>query len=91
MDIEGLSEKTAEQLYNDLHMDSVDKLYTITAGQLKALEGFKDKKADNLISSINKSRKTTLWRFVFAPGIPTIGKKRRQRSFADRFRSIERR
>ena len=88
MDIEGLSEKTAEQLYNDLHIDSVDKLYTITAGQLKALEGFKDKKADNLISSINKSRKTTLSRFVFALGIPTIGKKA-AKQLADRFRSIE--
>lgn len=75
MDIEGLSEKTAEQLYNDLGIDSLDKLYDLTLDGLLTLEGFKEKKAQNLLDSLEKSKTTTLDRFLFALGIPTIGKK----------------
>ncbi len=75
MDIDGFSEKTAEQLYNDLHVDTPDKLYTLTYEDLMRLDGFKEKKAKNLIDSIQKSKRTTLSRFIFALGIPTIGKK----------------
>lgn len=75
MDIEGLSEKTAEQLYNDLGIDSLDKLYDLTLDSLLTLEGFKERKAQNLLDSLEKSKGTTLERFLFALGIPTIGKK----------------
>ncbi|MDD4316354.1 MAG: NAD-dependent DNA ligase LigA [Clostridia bacterium] len=75
MDIEGLSEKTAEQLYNDLRIDSLDKLYGLTLEELLTLDGFKEKKAQNLLDSLERSKKTTLDRFIFALGIPTIGKK----------------
>ncbi len=75
MDIEGLSEKTAEQLYNDLEINSLDKLYDLTLDSLLTLEGFKEKKAQNLLDSLEKSKNTSLDRFLFALGIPTIGKK----------------
>ncbi|MDD3947220.1 MAG: NAD-dependent DNA ligase LigA [Clostridia bacterium] len=88
MDIEGLSEKTAEQLYNDLQIDSVDKLYSLTREQLLGLEGFKDKKAENLIAGIAASKKVTLSRFLYALGIPTIGKKG-AKQLADSFRTID--
>lgn len=84
MDIDGLSEKTIEQLYNELHIDSANKLYTLTTDQLKTLDGFKDKKADNLIASIAASKTTTLARFIFALGIPSIGKKG-AKQLADKF------
>jgi DNA ligase (NAD+) len=87
MDIEGLSEKTAEQLYNVLKIDSPDKLYEINYDLLK-IEGFKDKKARNLIDSINKSKSTTLPRFLYAIGIPNIGKKA-ARQLADKFKTLE--
>lgn len=75
LDIEGLSTKTVEQLYNDLNVTSVDRLYELTKEQLLTLDGFKDKKADNLINSINRSKKTTLARFLLGLGIPNVGKK----------------
>lgn len=75
MDIEGLSEKTAEQLYNDLGVNSLDKIYDLTIEGLLTLEGFKERKAQNLLDGIEKSKNTTLDRFLFALGIPTIGKK----------------
>ena len=53
---------------------SASELYTLTKEQLLNLEGFKDKKAENLLSSINKSRTVTLDRFIFALGIDGVGK-----------------
>lgn len=87
MDIEGLSEKTAEQLYNELQITTVDKIYSLTKQDLLTLEGFKDKKADNLLSSIQHSKSTTLDRFIYSLGIPNIGKKA-AKELADKFQSL---
>ncbi|MFA5449430.1 MAG: NAD-dependent DNA ligase LigA [Clostridia bacterium] len=75
MDIDGLSERTAEQLYNDLGVKTFDRLYTLTEEELLTLEGFKEKKAGNLIAAIAKSKTAALSRFIFALGITNIGKK----------------
>ncbi|NCA67577.1 MAG: NAD-dependent DNA ligase LigA, partial [Clostridia bacterium] len=75
LDIEGLSTKTIEQLYNEIEINSVDKLYDLKKEQLLILEGFKDKKADNLINAIIRSKNTTLSRFLMGLGIPNVGKK----------------
>ena len=88
MNIEGFSEKTAEQLYNDLKVTSPDRLYTLTYEELSILEGFKEKKINNLLESIEKSKKTTLARFLFALGIPQIGKKA-AKQLADHFNTLE--
>ncbi|MBO5773611.1 MAG: NAD-dependent DNA ligase LigA [Clostridia bacterium] len=88
MNIEGFSEKTAEQLYNELKITSPDALYTLTYEDLARLEGFKDKKITNLLESIEKSKKTTLARFLFALGIPQIGKKA-AKQLADHFVTLE--
>ncbi len=87
MDIEGLSEKTVEQLYNVLSVDSPEKIYKLTYDNLLLIEGFKDKKANNLLEAIEKSKNTTLSRFLYALGIPTIGKKA-ARQLADKFNSL---
>jgi len=88
MDIDGLSEKTAEQLYNDLHIKSPYQLYYLTMNDLLGLDGFKDKKAGNLLENIEKSKEVTLDRFIFAVGIPGIGKKT-AKQLADHFGSID--
>ena len=88
MNIEGFSEKTAEQLYNDLKVTSPDRLYTLTYDELAILDGFKEKKINNLLDSIEKSKKTTLARFLFALGIPQIGKKA-AKQLADHFNTLE--
>jgi len=56
--------------------------------QLLTLEGFKDKRADNLLTNIEKSKNTTLDRFIFALGINTIGKKAAYQ-LAKRFKTLD--
>ncbi len=75
MDIEGFSDKTAEAIYSQLGVKSPDQLYDLTMDDLLLLEGFKQTKAKNLLDALEKSKHTTLARFLFALGIPNIGKK----------------
>ena len=75
MDIEGVSEKTAEQLYNDLGLRNPSDLYSLKREDLLRLEGFKDKKADNVLSAIENSKTVELSKFIYALAIPGIGKK----------------
>ena len=60
MDIVGLSEKTLELLYNECNIKTVADIYKITYDELKTLEGFQDKKINNTLVSIQKSKNTTL-------------------------------
>ena len=75
MDIEGFSEKTAEQFYNEIGLRTVVDLMTLKPEDMFGLEGFGDKKIGNLINSIAKSKNTTPDRFLYALGAPGIGKK----------------
>ena len=75
MDIVGLSEKTLELLYNECNIKTVADIYKITYDELKTLEGFQDKKINNTLVSIQKSKNTTLDRLVYALGIGGIGRK----------------
>ena len=75
MNIEGLSEKTIEQLYEKLDLRKLSNIYNLTYDQLMALDKFKEKKAKNLIESIEKSKNVNLANFVFALGIKNVGAK----------------
>ena len=75
MDIDGLSEKTIEQFYEEFGLKSADELFTLKKDDLLSLEGFKDKKAENIIAGIQKAKNTTLARFLTALGVPNVGKK----------------
>ncbi len=75
MDIEGFSEKTAEQFYNEIGMRTPVDLMNLTAENMFGLDGFGDKKISNLLSSIQKSKSVTADRFLYALGIDGIGKK----------------
>lgn len=88
MDIDGFSEKTAELLYNETHVESAVDIMNLTAIDLFGLEGFGDKKISNLLSSIEKAKHTTLDRFIFALGIDGIGKKT-AKDLVKRFRTLE--
>ena len=75
MDIEGFSEKTAEQFYNEVGLRTIVDLMNLTSEDLFGLEGFGIKKIGNLLQSIEKSKNTTADRFLYALGAPGIGKK----------------
>lgn len=75
MNIEGYRDKTSELFFNQLGVRSPSDLYKLTLEQLTNLEGFKDKKAQNLIDAIEKSKNVKLSNFIFALGIDNVGKK----------------
>ena len=88
MDIDTFSDKTAELLYDRLGLRDCADLYSLTANDLLVLDGFKQKRAENLIAAIDKSRHCALDAFLFALGIPNVGRKT-ARDLADRFRSLD--
>lgn len=75
MNIDGFSEKTAGVLYDEIGVENFSELYTLDREKLVALDGFQDKKADNLLSAIEKSKNVALPNFIFALGIDGVGKK----------------
>jgi len=75
MDIEAFSEKTAELFYDHLGVRSAADLYALDKTRMVALKGFGARKADKLLSELEKSKSCELDAFLFAIGIPNIGKK----------------
>jgi DNA ligase (NAD+) len=73
MDIEGLGEKNVELLYKQGLIRHFVDLYKLKYDQLVDLPRFAEKSAQNLIDAIEKSKKTTLSRFLFALGILHVG------------------
>lgn len=87
MDIRGVSEKSIEGLHEKLRVRFPTDLYSLTRDDLARLDGFKDKKIDNFLASVEKSKSVPLDRFINALGIENIGKKS-ARDLAERFGSI---
>ena len=75
MDIEGLSDKTLELLYGLNKVKAFHDIYALKQEDFDEVEGFRDKRTGNLLAAIEKSKTTTLARFLYAIGIPYIGKK----------------
>lgn len=88
MDIEGLSEKTADQLYDQMGVRDPADLYHLTHEQVLMLDGFKERKAQKLIAALDKSKDCTLDAFLFAIGIPNIGRKT-ARDLANAFGTLQ--
>ena len=88
MDIEGFSEKTAGQVYDQMNVRDPADLYTLTMEQALSLEGLKEKKAGNLLAALEKSKSCPLDAFLFALGIPNVGRKT-ARDLAQAFGTLE--
>lgn len=89
MDIEGLSEKTIAQLYDQMNVRDCADLYQITLEEALTLEGFKQRKAEKLLSALDKSKHCTLDAFLHAVGIPNVGRKT-ARDLAAAFGTLQR-
>ena len=76
LDIDGLSEATLEKFISLGWLDSIKSIYHLSdyKGKMYSLEGFGKKSVDKLLESIEKSRETTLDRFVYSLSIHMIGK-----------------
>ena len=88
MDIETFSEKTAAQLVEKLGLSSIPDLYDLAPQDFLALEGFKEKKVQNLMNALAASKHRTLGAFLFAVGIPNVGAKT-ARDLARRFGTLD--
>lgn len=88
MDIEGFSQSTAEQLFNNKLLRHPGDFYTLQVEQLVGLEGFGRKKAQNLIRGIEKSKSMPLGNLIHALGIPNVGKAS-SKILAEVFRSLD--
>lgn len=73
MDIDGLGDKLVEQLVDRQLVASPADLYRLDLATLTDLDRMADKSARNLVKSLNKSKQTTLPRFLFALGIREVG------------------
>ncbi len=89
MDIEGLGDKLVEQLDEKGLIRDVADLYYLRQEQLETLERMGKKSAQNLLAALEKSKKTTLARFIFALGIRQVGEAT-ARELASYFGSLER-
>ena len=73
MDIEGLGDKLVEQLVDEGIVRNVASLYQLEKKQLLGLERMGEKSAENLLAALEKSKNTSLPRFIFALGIREVG------------------
>lgn len=87
-DIEGLGDKLAVQLISEGLVHDPSDLFFLTKDQLLALERMADKKAQNLLDNIDRSRQTELPRIIFALGISGVGESA-ARLLAEHFRQFE--
>jgi len=88
MNIEGFSEKTAEQLFEELNLKDIPQLYELKFEDLIGLDRFGEKKAQKLLTAIEESKNCSLSAFIFALGIPNVGKKTAS-DLADTFHSLD--
>ena len=73
MDIDGLGEKSVEQLVDQGLIRSPADLYRLTFEQVVGLEGFAEVSSNKLLAGIEASKRPTLARFIYALGIPDVG------------------
>ena len=88
MDIEGLGDKLVDQLVDQQIIKTPADLYRLGFMSLVQLERMGEKSAQNLLASIEKSKKTTLARFIFALGIRHVGETT-GKDLAQHFQSID--
>lgn len=73
LDIEGLGEKLVEQLVDKGRVHTLADIFTLQADELAGLERMGPKSAANLVAAIEKARRPSLGRFLFALGIRHVG------------------
>lgn len=75
MNVEGLSEKTIEKFIEKGFLNSISDIYTLKdRKEIKRMEGFGAKSFNKLVESIERSKKCKLENFIYALGIPNVGK-----------------
>ncbi len=88
MNVEGLGDKLVDQLVELGLVKTLADLYSLTRDQLASLDRMGEKSADNILQSLQDTKKTTLAKFIYALGIREVGEAT-ARNFANYFGSLE--
>ena len=88
MNVDGLGDKLVEQLVDEDQIHTIADLYHLDVDGLIKLERMAEKSAKNLVASLEKSKKTTLARFLFSLGIHSVGETTAQ-TLANHFTTLE--
>lgn len=88
MNVEGLGDKLVEQLVDLKMIETVADIYSLTREQLANLERMGEKSADNILAALQKSKQTSLAKFIYALGIREVGEAT-ARNFAKHFGTLD--
>jgi DNA ligase (NAD+) len=88
MDIVGLGINTVYQLVQEGLVHDIADLYHLEVSQLLAMEGFAEKKAENLVNAIQASKQQPLWRLIVGLGIHGVGEVAAQ-ALAQRYHNLD--
>jgi len=88
MDIEGLGEKIVDQLVDKGLVHTPADLYKLNTEDLENLARMGEKSAANLLAALERSKRTTLERFIYALGIRNVGETT-ARDFARHFGDLQ--
>jgi DNA ligase (NAD+) len=89
MDIEGFGEKLVQRFFEEGLVRALPQIYDLTVEVLEPLEGFQRRSAENLVGSIEDSKRQPFHRVLYALGIPGIGGVN-ARALASHFGSMDR-
>ena len=73
MDVDGMGDKIIDQLVEKEYVHTPADLFRLTAGKLTGLDRMGPRSAQNIVDALEKSKETTLPRFLFALGIREVG------------------
>ncbi|OCQ51309.1 DNA ligase [Photorhabdus australis subsp. thailandensis] len=73
MDVDGMGEKIIDQLVDKEYVETPADLFRLTAGKLTGLDRMGPKSAQNVVEALEKAKKTTFARFLYALGIREVG------------------
>jgi DNA ligase (NAD+) len=88
MNIDGLGEKIVDQLFEQGMLKNIADIYKLDFSVIENMDRFGKKSVENLKESIEKSKKTTLGKFIYALGIRNVGEAT-SKELAAHFRSLE--
>ena len=88
MNIDGLGEKIVDQLFEQGMLKNIADIYKLDFAVIENMDRFGKKSVENLKESIEKSKKTTLGKFIYALGIRNVGEAT-SKELAAHFRSLE--
>ncbi len=90
MDIDGMGDKVVEEFFNENFIFDIPSIYDLAKFRedIIAIDGWKDKSIDNLLTAIENSKKNSLERLLFGLGIKEVGEKM-AKILAKRFQSLD--